>query len=72
MTAAFIKAASPVVRICAAFLNPADRDRRAQPVDQIEQRVRPRGETVVHLASEPVKFTLVSTTAPAHTMTTAT
>jgi hypothetical protein len=43
----------------AQIRDPADRDRRAQPVDQIKQRIRPRGETVVHLTPEPVKFTLV-------------
>jgi hypothetical protein len=41
--------------------HPADRDRRANPVNQLEQSVRPRGETVVHLAAEPAKFTLVTT-----------
>ncbi|WP_212995013.1 hypothetical protein, partial [Actinoplanes auranticolor] len=42
--------------------HPGDGDRRADPIDQIEQSVRPPVETVIHLAPEPAKFTLVSST----------
>jgi hypothetical protein len=42
--------------------DPADGDRRAHPVHQVEQRVRPPVQTVVHLAAEPAKFTLVTAT----------
>src|SRR5436190_1634361 len=54
--------AAPRPRRQTHMRDPAHLDRRADPVDQLEQRVRPRGETVVHLAAEPAKFTLVSTT----------
>jgi hypothetical protein len=47
----------------AQIRHPGHRDRHAQSVHQIEQRVRPPVETVVHLTPEPAKFTLVTTNA---------
>jgi hypothetical protein len=38
-----------------------DPDRRADPVDQIKQGVRPIDETIVDLLTEPSKFTLATT-----------
>jgi hypothetical protein len=52
---------TPRTRRQAHIGEPADRDRRAQPIDQIKQRVRPSGKAVVQLAPEPAKFTLVNT-----------
>jgi hypothetical protein len=54
---------TPSTRRQAQIRHPGHRDRRADPIDQIEQRIRPPTETVVHLAPEPAKFTLVTTTA---------
>src|SRR3954470_3346003 len=52
--------AAPRPRRQTHMCDPADLDRRADPVNQLEQRVRPRGEAVVYLAAEPAKFTLVT------------
>ncbi|HEX8767829.1 MAG TPA: hypothetical protein VF714_05630 [Jatrophihabitans sp.] len=41
----------------------ANRDRRTDPVNQLEQRARPRGEAVIHLTSKPAKFTLATNAA---------
>ncbi|MEU0884060.1 hypothetical protein ABZ345_36155 [Lentzea sp. NPDC005914] len=52
---------TPGTRRQAQVRHPGHSDRRADPIHQIEQRIRPPIETVVHLAPEPAKFTLVTT-----------
>ena len=58
---------APRARRQAHISDTADRDRRAQAIDHIEQGICPSGETVVHLAPEPAKFTLVSPPQLPHT-----
>jgi hypothetical protein len=52
----------PRARRQAQIGHPGHRHRRADPIDQVEQRVCPPVETVVHLAPQPTKFTLVTIT----------
>jgi hypothetical protein len=49
----------PRARRQAHIRDTANRDRRTQAIDHIEQGVHPRGRSVIHLALEPA-FTLVS------------
>ncbi len=51
---------TPRARRQAHIRDTTDPDRGAQAIDHIKESIRPRGETVIHLAPEPAKFTLAS------------